>query len=87
MNKELKKKKFDIIDYRIRIWNGTFFIGNESSLDCILERTTDGELICFGIQTNLMNDGKDEKVIKLCMEVETKMKELDDYLKGNLKYE
>lgn len=83
MNKELRKHKFDITDYNIRLWNNTCFITQHYSLDCILERTNDNKLFCFGLQTNLMNNSKDEKVLRLCQEIEIKIRELDEYLKNN----
>ena len=83
MNKELKKHKFDITDYHIRLWNSSCFIESRYGLTCILERSINDELFCFGLQTNLMNDSKEEKVLRLCKEIEQKIRELDDYLKNN----
>lgn len=83
MNKELKKHRFDITDYHIRLWSNTCFISQHYSLDCVLERSNDNELFCFGLQSNLMDDSKDEKVLKLCKEIEYKVRELDYYLKNN----
>lgn len=79
MNKKLRAHKFDITDYKIRLWNSTCFIESRF-LDCILERSDDNELFCFGLQTNLFNDDKDEKVLKICKEIENKIRELDSYL-------
>lgn len=83
MNKELRKHRFDITDYNIRLWGSTCFIERRFDLDCILERSKDNELFCFGLQTNLHNDGKDEKVLKLCLEIEEKVRELHNYLEEN----
>ena len=82
MNKELKKHRFDITDYRIRMWGSTCFI-ERHDLTCILERTKDDERFCFGLQTNLHHDGKEEKVLKICLEIEEKMRELHNYLEEN----
>ena len=81
MNKLLKNKKLDIIDYTIRLWGSTCFIENRYNLDIILQRDNENNLICFGLQTNLQNDDKEEKVIKICEEIENKIRELDQYLK------
>lgn len=81
MNKVLRSKRLGIIDYNIRLWGNTCFIENRYNLDIILQRDNENNLMCFGLQTNLNNDDKEEKIIKICEEIENKIRELNQYLK------
>ena len=51
------------------------------NLDIILQRDNENNLMCFGLQTNLNNDDNEEKIIKICEEIENKIRELNQYLK------
>lgn len=82
MNKTLKKIRNDITDYDIRIWGESVIIHDHKKIFCCLEMYDD-ELICFGLQTNL-DDNREEKVLKLCLEVANSLKELDKYLRGDV---
>lgn len=81
MNKTLRSKRLDITDYNVRLWGDTCFIENRYNLDIILQRDNNNNLLCFGLQTNLSNEDKEEKVIRMCEEIENKIRELDQYLK------
>lgn len=80
MNKVLKQIRKPIKDYDIKIWGDDCFIHGKGIFCCL--NMYENELLGFGLQTNL-DDNKEEKVLKLCLEVRTALKELDDYLKDS----
>lgn len=80
MNKTLKEIRKDITDYDIRIWGESVLIHGHQKIFCCLDMYGD-ELTCFGLQTNL-DDNREEKVLKLCLDVANSLKELDKYLRG-----
>lgn len=79
MNKRLKEIRENISDYDIRIW-GEDVIIHGKSIFCCLDIFED-ELISFGLQTNL-DENREEKVLKLCLDVSKAIKELEKYLEG-----
>lgn len=80
MNKALKKIRQDISDYDIRLWGDDCII-HSKRIFCCLDMYED-ELIGFGLQTNF-DDNKEEKILKLCLDIRNSLKKLDDYLKGS----
>ena len=80
MRKELRDIRDNITDYDIRIWGEDVIIHDHKKIFCALSMYED-ELCHFGLQTNL-DDSREEKVLKLCLEVAHSLKELDKYLKG-----
>ena len=83
MNKILKKIRFDIRDYDIRLWDDDCSIKGKN-IYCVLSMYKD-ELMGFGLQTNL-DDNREEKVLKLCLNVRNALKELDEYLDNRVYY-
>lgn len=81
MNKELRKLRNPIKDYDIRLWGDDCFIKGRNIFCCL--DMYENELLGFGLQTNL-DDNREEKVLKLCLEVRNALKELDDYLGGDV---
>lgn len=81
MRKELKDIRHNIDDYDIRIWGDDVIIHDHKNIFCALSMCED-ELIGFGLQTNL-DDNREEKVLRLCLDVAHSLKELNNYLKGN----
>lgn len=77
MRKELREIRSEIKDYDIRLWGDDIIITGKG-IFCCLDMFED-ELIGFGLQTNF-DDNKEEKVLKLCLDVRNALKELDDYL-------
>ncbi len=78
MNKLLREIREEINDYDIRVW-GEDIIIKSKDIFCALSMYED-ELMSFGLQTNL-DENKEEKVLKLCLDVAYSLKELDKYLK------
>lgn len=80
MKKELREIRSKISDYDIRLWGDDIIIkGNK--IFCCLDMFED-ELIGFGLQT-VFDDNKEEKILKLCLDVRNSLKELNDYLNEN----
>lgn len=79
MNKVLKKIRQDISDYDIRLWGDDCIIKGRRIYCCL--DMHDDELIAFGLQT-IYDDSREEKILRLCLEVRNSLKKLNDYLKG-----
>ena len=80
MKKILKQIRKPINDYDIRIWGDDCLIHGKGIFCCL--DMYENELLGFGLQTNL-DDNREEKVLELCLEVRSALKELDDYLKDS----
>jgi len=82
MNKILKKIRQDINDYDIRIWGEDVFIHGRDIFCCL--DIYENELLGFGLQTNL-DENREEKVLKLCLDVANSLKKLQEYLESEVK--
>lgn len=78
MRKELKDIRHNISDYDIRIWGDDVIIHDHKKIFCALSMHEE-ELLGFGLQTNL-DDNREEKVLKLCLNIASAIKELNEYL-------